>query len=48
VETDEPRTQAIEFERPEHDTDQFEISLLSGYKVEDLPPPVNVNYGFAS
>jgi hypothetical protein len=48
LETDEPRTQAIEFERPEHDTDQFEISLPGGYKVLNLPPPVNVNFGFAS
>jgi hypothetical protein len=48
LETDEPRTQAIEFERPEHDTDQFEISLPAGYKLEHLPPPVNVNFGFAS
>ena len=30
------------------DTDQFEITLPPGYEVDDLPPPVDVDYGFAS
>jgi len=30
------------------DTDRFEIALPAGYAVDDLPPPVDVDYGFAS
>jgi hypothetical protein len=29
-------------------TDSIEIALPQGYVVDDLPPPVNVDYGFAS
>jgi transglutaminase-like putative cysteine protease len=48
LETPEPRQYAIEFEGPESDTDVFEIALPPGYEVDELPPPVSVDDGFAS
>ena len=33
---------------PSRDTDTFEIALPAGYEVDDLPPPVDADYGFAS
>jgi hypothetical protein len=48
METDEPRQFPIEFEGPVQDTDAFEISLPPGYEVDDLPPPVDADFGFAS
>jgi hypothetical protein len=30
------------------DTDTFEISLPPGYEVDELPPPVDADYGFAA
>jgi hypothetical protein len=48
LETREPRQYAIEFEGPESDTDVFEIALPPGYELDDLPPPVSVDDGFAS
>ena len=48
LETMEPRQYPVEFEGPERDTDSFEIALPAGYEVEDLPPPVDVEYSFAS
>lgn len=48
METKEPRKFPIEFEGPAMDTDRFEITLPPGYEVEDLPPPVDADYGFAS
>jgi transglutaminase-like putative cysteine protease len=48
LETKEPREHAIEFDGPERDTDVFEIALPAGYAVDDLPPSVAVDYGFAS
>jgi hypothetical protein len=38
----------VEFEGPERDTDTFEIALPPGYEVDDLPPPVDAEYSFAS
>jgi hypothetical protein len=38
----------VEFEGPERDTDVFEIELPAGYQVDDLPPPVDLDDGFAS
>ena len=32
----------------ERDTDTFEITLPAGYEVDDLPPPVDVDFSFAS
>jgi len=48
LETKEPRQQPVVFEGPERDTDTFEITIPPGYVVDDLPPPVNLDYSFAS
>ena len=48
LETKEPRLFPIEFEGPAMDKDSFEITLPAGYVVDELPPPVDVDYGFAS
>jgi hypothetical protein len=48
LETKESREQPVVFEEPESDIDTFEITLPSGYVVDDLPPPVNLEYSFAS
>jgi hypothetical protein len=48
VETKEPRKFPFEFEGPWRDSDTFEITLPAGYEVDDLPPPVNADYSFAS
>jgi hypothetical protein len=48
LETKDPRNFPIEFEGPVQDTDTFEIALPAGYEVDDLPPPVDVDFGFAS
>jgi hypothetical protein len=48
LETKEPRKFPIEFEEPARDTDIFEITIPAGYVVDDLPPAVDADYGFAS
>ena len=48
LETKEPRNFAIEFAGPARDTDTFEITLPPGYQVDELPPPVDADYSFAS
>jgi len=48
LETKEPRQYPIEFAGPERDTDVFEIALPAGYQMDELPPPVNVDDGFAA
>ena len=48
LETKEPRKFPIEFEGPSRDTDTFEITIPAGYVVDDVPPPVDADYGFAS
>ena len=48
LETKEPRKYPVEFDGPSQDTDTFEITLPAGYEVDDLPPPVNADYSFAS
>ena len=48
LETKEPRKYPVEFEGPSRDVDTFEIVLPAGYEVDDLPPPVNADYSFAS
>lgn len=48
LETREPRKFPIEFDGPVKDTDSFEITLPQGYEVDDVPPPVDADYGFAS
>lgn len=47
METKEPRQFPIEFEGPVQDVDDFEITLPAGYTVDDLPPPVDADFGFA-
>jgi predicted transglutaminase-like cysteine proteinase len=48
LETKEPRMFPIEFDEPTRDTDTFEITIPAGYAVDDLPPPVDADYSFAS
>ena len=48
LETKEPRRFPIEFEGPVQDTDNFEIVLPPGYAVDELPPPVDADFTFAS
>jgi transglutaminase-like putative cysteine protease len=48
LETKEPRQYPIEFAGAERDTDVFEIALPPGYEVDEVPPPVDVDDGFAA
>ncbi|MBI3474763.1 MAG: DUF3857 and transglutaminase domain-containing protein [Acidobacteria bacterium] len=48
LETKDPRKFPVEFEGPVKDTDNFEITIPAGYVVDDLPPPVDSDYSFAS
>ena len=48
METKEPRNFPVEFDGPVRDTDSFEIGLPPGYEVDELPPPVDAEYTFAS
>jgi transglutaminase-like putative cysteine protease len=48
LETKEARQHPVEFEGPERDTDVFEIELPAGFEPDELPPPVNLDAGFAS
>ncbi len=48
LETKEPRRFPIEFEGPVRDTDNFEITIPPGYEVDEVPAPVDADYGFAS
>jgi len=48
LETKEPRNYPVEFDGPSRDTDTFEITLPAGYEVDDMPPPVDADYSFAS
>lgn len=48
LEKKEPRKYPVEFEGPRKDADSFEITLPAGYAVDELPPPVNSDYSFAS
>jgi Domain of Unknown Function with PDB structure (DUF3857)/Transglutaminase-like superfamily len=48
LETKEPRKFPLEFEGPSRDTDSFEIALPAGYEVDELPPPMDVEYSFGS
>jgi len=48
LETKEPRKYPVEFDGPSRDSDIFEIALPAGYEVDDLPPPVNADFSFAS
>jgi hypothetical protein len=48
LEAKEPRRYPVEFEGPSKDTDIFEITLPPGFVVDDLPPAVKEDHGFAS
>jgi len=48
MEGKEPRKFPVIFEGPEKDVDSFEIALPPGYEIDDLPPPVDADYSFAS
>lgn len=48
LETKESRQFPVIFEGPRRDTDLIEIQLPSGYEVDDLPPPVDLDYSFVS
>ncbi|MGD0568702.1 MAG: DUF3857 and transglutaminase domain-containing protein [Candidatus Sulfotelmatobacter sp.] len=48
LETKETRKFPIELEEPTRDTDTFEITLPAGYTVDDVPPPVDADFSFAS
>ncbi len=48
LETKEPRRYPVEFEGPQRDTDVFEITIPAGYTVDELPPPVDADFGFAA
>jgi len=48
LETKEARKNPVEFEGPVRDKDTFEVELPTGYEVDDLPPPTDVDYSFGS
>jgi Domain of Unknown Function with PDB structure (DUF3857)/Transglutaminase-like superfamily len=48
LETKEPRRFPVEFEGPALDSDTFDITIPSGFVVDDIPPVVDADYGFAS
>jgi Domain of Unknown Function with PDB structure (DUF3857)/Transglutaminase-like superfamily len=48
LEKKEPRMFPVEFGGPAKNMDTIEITLPTGYEVDDLPPPVNADYSFAS
>jgi hypothetical protein len=48
LETKEPRQYPVVFEGPSRDMDLFEITMPTGYEVDDLPQPVSADFGFAS
>lgn len=48
LEKKEPRQFPVIFEGPHKDTDSFEITLPAGYVVDDLPPPVDLDFSFGS
>lgn len=48
LETREPRQFPIEFPGPVKDTDNLEIAIPAGYEIDDLPPPVDADFSFAS
>ncbi|HEY4840966.1 MAG TPA: DUF3857 and transglutaminase domain-containing protein [Terriglobales bacterium] len=48
LETKEPRKFPLEFDGPSRDTDTFDIALPPGYEVDELPPPMDVEYSFGS
>lgn len=41
------RKYPVEFDSPSLQTDTFEITLPAGYKLDELPPALEIDYGFA-
>jgi len=48
LEERKPRAYPVQYPAARVDTDLFEIQLPRGYVVDELPPPVNVDSGFAA
>jgi hypothetical protein len=48
LEKKEPRVYPVEFPGPERIVNNYEIELPSGYEVDDLPAPTDIEYSFAS
>ena len=48
LETKEPRKFPVEFNAPHHDRDTFEITIPTGYEVDELPEAADVDYSFGS
>ncbi|HWY09182.1 MAG TPA: DUF3857 and transglutaminase domain-containing protein [Candidatus Acidoferrales bacterium] len=48
LERKEPRKYPVEFDGPQKDIDVYEITLPAGYEVDELPPPSDADYSFAS
>jgi Domain of Unknown Function with PDB structure (DUF3857)/Transglutaminase-like superfamily len=48
LETKYPRVFPVEFEGPARDMDEFDITIPAGYVVDELPPPVDADFDFAS
>jgi hypothetical protein len=48
LETKEPRELPVVFDGPRKDSDRFEITMPPGFEVDELPPPVDVDFSFAS
>jgi hypothetical protein len=48
LETKEPRQYPVVFDGPSRDVDTFDITIPQGFQVDDLPPPIDADYGFAS
>lgn len=46
LEKKEPRKYPVEFEGPERNAMSYEITIPAGYEVDELPPPVDVEYSF--
>lgn len=46
--TDKPRKYAVEFPEVLRQDDNFDIALPAGYTVEELPPPFQIDCGYAS
>ncbi len=48
LEKKEPRVYPVEFPGPERIVNNYEIELPTGYEVDDLPAPTDIEYSFAS
>ena len=48
LETKERRKYPVAFDGPARDEDIFDIAIPQGYQVDELPPPTDADYSFAS